>query len=177
MPQRRLALVRHARAAAAGGGGGGAGVGRGADEHRPLTEMGRRQAAATAGALRAAGLGEPDLVLVSSAVRARQTWEVIGAFLAAGAVRVEPALYETSAAALVHLLAATPDRVRTLVVVGHEPVVSATALALAGEGSEEAALARVRVGAGTGSATVLAVDGGWAGLELGACRLLSTWSP
>jgi phosphohistidine phosphatase len=167
---RRLVLVRHAKADPADRGGPG-------DHARPLTGRGRRQAAATGALLDAAGLGAVDLVLVSSAERARQTWAGMAGAVRAGAVAVEDGLYETSAPALVHRLAAAGDDVRSLVVVGHEPVVSAAAAALAGEGSDGPALARVRAGAATGSASVLELAGAWGDLALGRCRLVAHLVP
>lgn len=167
---RRLVLVRHAKADPADRGGPG-------DHGRALTDRGRRQAAATGALLDAAGLGAVDLVLVSSAVRAQQTWAGMASVLRAGAVAVEDGLYETSPQALVHRLAAAGDDVAALVVVGHEPVVGATAAALAGEGSDGAALARVRAGAATGSASVLELDGAWGDLALGRCRLVAHLVP
>lgn len=163
-------LVRHAKAAAADRGGPG-------DHARPLTERGRAQAAATGALLRGAGLAAVDLALVSSAARAQQTWTGMATVLRAGAVAVEDGLYETAPQALVHRVAAVGGDVASLVVVGHEPVVSAAAVALAGEGSDGAALSRVRSGAATGSASVLELDGAWADLALRRCRLVAHLVP
>ena len=168
---RRLVLVRHAKAATAAPAGGEG------DHGRPLTDRGRRQAAATGALLDAAGLGAVGLVLVSSALRARQTWAGMATVVRAGAVEVEDQLYETSPQALVRRLAVADDDVRALVVVAHEPVVSATAEALAGGGSDGAALARVRAGAATGSASVLELAGAWGDLAPGRCRLVAHLVP
>jgi phosphohistidine phosphatase len=75
--------------------------------------------------------------------------------------------------ALVHLLAATGDEVGTLVVVGHEPVLSGAAAALAGPGSDPGALAAARLGLGTAQVAVLTLHDGWRGLAAGSCRLLA----
>jgi phosphohistidine phosphatase len=164
---RTLVLLRHAAAVPASG------DAPGADAARPLTGRGREQAAATASWLLAEGLGTPDLALVSSALRAGQTWQVLAAGgVDPGTAREEPALYGASPQELVHLLAGTPDPVRSLLVVGHEPVVSATAVALAGPGSDGAVLASVRAGARTAQAVVLVLDGAWADLAHGSCRLV-----
>src|SRR5690625_5108607 len=50
------------------------------DQHRPLARRGRRQAPAT-GRWLAQHLPAPDLVLVSVAVRAQQTWELLASEL------------------------------------------------------------------------------------------------
>lgn len=165
---RTLVLLRHAAAAPASG------SAPDADAARPLTAAGRQDAAATASWLLGAGLGTPDLALVSRALRAGQTWQVLAAAgVDPGTVREEPDLYQVSAQGLVALVAGTPDAVRSLLVVGHEPVVSTAAAALAGQGSDGAALARVRAGVRPGQAVVLQLDGGWHDLAGGTCRLVA----
>ena len=75
MTTHRLVLLRHAKAEH------GLDV---PDHDRPLTLRGRRQSAEVGTALAEAGL-VPDLVLCSSSVRTRQTWE-----LARGPLGAEP---------------------------------------------------------------------------------------
>ena len=62
----RLILMRHAQAEASAPSGG--------DEARPLSAAGRAEALLMGRALAERGL-KPDLALVSTAVRTRQTWE------------------------------------------------------------------------------------------------------
>lgn len=166
---RTLVLVRHGKA--------GVGSTDGTDHGRALAPRGADQSAATAAWLAAGGLGSPDLVLVSSALRTAQTWAAMAPALHPGTVREEPALYDTSADELVHLVAGTPEEVGSLLLVGHEPVVSGAADALAGEGSDGALLAQVRAGVSTGAAVVLEVDGPWSGLRLGSARLVGHHRP
>ena len=165
-PGLTLVLLRHAEAAAAV-----PGPQPDADLARPLTARGRAQARASAQWLSASGAGNPDLVLVSPARRTAQTWAELAALVHPGTLREEPALYEASATALVHLLAALPDEAGSVLVVAHEPAVSAAAAALAGPGSDGAALARVRAGAAPGSASVLVHPGPWSSLAGGSCVL------
>ena len=99
-----LVLVRHASAEPAH-----------RDDHaRRLTDRGR----AEAGELRA-WLDEvrPDRVLVSSAVRARETWELAGD----APPVVSDDLYTAGTTEVRELVALTPPEVRALVVVGHNP--------------------------------------------------------
>ena len=173
-PGLTLVLLRHAEAAAAGPRGP---SGADADLARPLTPRGRAQARAAAEWLRAAGAGAVDLVLVSPALRTAQTWAELAEVLHPGTVREEPSLYDAPALGLVHLLAALPEEVRSVLVVAHEPAVSAAAVALAGSGSDGAALARVRAGAAPASASVLAHPGPWAGVTGGSCVLRSHAAP
>lgn len=166
---RTLVLVRHGEAEVTSADG--------TDHGRALAPRGAAQAASTATWLVERGLGSPDLVLVSSALRTALTWAEMAPALSPGTVREEPSLYDTSAEELVHLVAATPDEVASLLLVGHEPVVSGAADALAGAESDGALLARVRAGVSTGDAVVLEVTGPWGGLELGSARLVAHHHP
>ena len=139
---RRLLLLRHAKA-----------------EHpeqipdiqRPLSLVGRKQSVAVGTAVAAADL-VPDLVLCSSSVRTRQTWDLVRSSLGADPeVRYLDDLYYAGSSALVELLRAVPGDVRTVLVVGHEPTVSQAAVLLAGPDSDPATLERVRIGVPTGS--------------------------
>jgi phosphohistidine phosphatase len=106
-------------------------------------------------------------VLCSSAVRTRQTWDLIRGEL----VDIEPEvlitdqLYETSVAALLAQLREIDDRVCTVLVVGHEPTLSRTAVRLAGEASDEAAVGQVQLGMSTGTFTVRKLERRWKELE------------
>ena len=119
--ERRLVLLRHAKAAAPEPGQ--------RDVDRPLTARGLADAAAV-GAWLAAHLGRPDLVLCSPAVRTRQTWSgAVGAAanLAAADVQLEPSVYEAWPDTLLDLVRAVPDDRATVVLVGHAPGVPALA--------------------------------------------------
>lgn len=163
---RRLVLLRHAKAEPAGGPTG--------DEVRPLALTGRRQAGRVGGVLVASGL-VPELALVSPAVRTRQTWELVrGAFGGAEPeVLHDDALYAGGVPDLLGLLRGVDERVRTVLVVGHEPTVSAAAAALAGPGSDTAALMRVRTHLPTGAYAVLELEPAqhWDALAPGGARL------
>ncbi|GIG28806.1 SixA phosphatase family protein [Cellulomonas marina] len=167
---RRLVLLRHARAEHTTG----------ADHVRPLAVEGRRQAQAVGATL--AGLGlVPDLVLCSSALRTRQTWELVrqGLGTPAGSppVEVRDALYESGLAELVALVGGAPADARTVLVVGHEPTISMASAALAGPGSDEAVVARVRTGLPTAGWTLLTLGGGWPTLAPRAAALVRAGSP
>jgi phosphohistidine phosphatase len=153
---RRLVLLRHAKAEPAGGV---------ADELRALAPLGVRQAESVGTALRAAGL-VPELALVSSAVRTQETWRHVATTLAAEPepeVVVSDALYLAHPDEVLELVRRTDARVRTLLVVGHEPAMSSLATVLAGAG-EPADVAQVRAGLPTATYAVLDVVGPWADL-------------
>ena len=109
---RTLTLLRHAKSD----------WNTGVDDHaRPLNARGRRDADA-AGRLLAERGWRPDLVLCSSAVRTRQTWEYArSAGADAGEVRIEPRIYEAATSTLVGLVQAVDPAVTQLMLIGHGP--------------------------------------------------------
>jgi phosphohistidine phosphatase len=165
--QRRLVVVRHAKAEPHG---------TRPDHERALTPRGRRDAAAVGAWLVGQRL-RPDLALCSDAVRAQQTWEAARAALGEVPTRLEPRLYDVSAASVVQLIAETDAGVGTLVVVGHEPTMSAVGAALAGPESDGAAVASLRAHFPTAGVAVLTLDGEWSALQADACTLVAVAAP
>ncbi len=130
----RLAILRHAEAVPLAEAG---------DLERPLTPSGRDMSERMGRYFRDTKL-EPDLVLVSPARRARETFE----WLQQGAaekfkVDVAPALYNASSETLEAIVAAVPKEVKFLLVIGHNPGFAEFANALAGKG-KKAELAKMR---------------------------------
>ncbi|WP_426595447.1 SixA phosphatase family protein [Cellulomonas sp. McL0617] len=159
---RQLVLLRHAKAEHPE---------RMEDIQRPLSLVGRRQAGRVGAALAADGL-VPDLVLCSSSVRTRQTWELARSTLGATPdVQFVEAIYYAGPRELLEAVQGVPDDVRTLLVVGHEPTMSHAAAGLAGPDSDPTTLARVRVGVPTASWSLLAVGTTWADLTPGSATL------
>ncbi|HEY8717929.1 SixA phosphatase family protein [Pengzhenrongella sp.] len=165
---RRLVLLRHAKAEHGGQ----------ADELRPLALAGRRQCFKVGAALSRLDL-VPELVLCSSAVRARQTWDLVRGGLGdvEPEVLVTDALYEAGVRQVLGQVHDVDERIRTVLVVGHEPTISATASALAGDGSVEDAVTHVFNGLSTGTFVVLELDGTWGDLAVGTARLTEVVSP
>ncbi|WP_425953950.1 SixA phosphatase family protein [Xylanimonas sp. McL0601] len=170
MTVRRLVLLRHAKAEP--------GRDEVPDEMRPLATNGRKQAGGVGKTFSAAGLA-PELALVSTALRTRQTWDLLAKHLDGpqGEVRLEPELYEASVADVLELVRSVADGVRTVLVVGHEPTMAATAAHLAGPGSDDAALAQVRVGVPTATYSVLESEDAWADWGRSRARLLTVTRP
>jgi phosphohistidine phosphatase len=110
--QHTLILLRHAKSDWSGGE---------ADRLRPLATRGRRQAA-EAGRWLAASVDHLDLAVVSPAERARSTWELASAELAAPPpTRFEERAYAASGEALLRLVQELDDDLATVVLVGHNP--------------------------------------------------------
>ena len=160
MQPRRLLLVRHAKA--------GDGP---VDAERPLTERGTHQATAMGSRLEQAGLA-PDRVIVSPARRAAQTWELASAQLgAAPPPIVDERIYDNTVEALLAAIRETPDDVRTVAVVGHNPSIGELAAVLdGGQGSPEARRA-VDGGFPAGGVAVFRLPGSFAALAPGAATL------
>ncbi len=155
---RTLVLLRHAKAEHHA---------RVSDEMRALTPGGRRQAHGVGDALAAAGL-QPDRVLCSTSVRTRQTYELVSSGLGVRPdVEFLEELYDSGVSGSLDVIGGTPPGAATLLVVGHEPVMSGIAYVLAGPGSDESALARVRAGVPTGAYVVVRLSVPWDALSRG----------
>ncbi len=91
------------------------------DFARPLAERGRRDAPRMGKALKERGPA-PDLIVSSTAARARQTIEV---FVKAAGFNITPqfedAIYGASSAELIHLVRRLPDDRQCALLVGHNP--------------------------------------------------------
>jgi phosphohistidine phosphatase len=149
------------------------------DHERPLARRGQRDAPVMGRWLRAAGY-VPDLVLCSTARRARETWQLAQAELgAAPQVRYSGGVYEAAPADLIGLARKMASSVRVLLIVGHNPAMEELALDLAsGEGATAAmALDRMRAKFPTAAVAVLDVTGGWAGLSRENTRLARFVTP
>jgi phosphohistidine phosphatase len=161
---RRLILLRHAKSAWPDV----------ADHDRPLAGRGRRAATAAGRWLRESGL-VPDLVLCSTALRARETWQLAAEELGSHPrTTFEQRVYGANAAELLDLARQTSSGFRTLMIVGHEPSMSDMTLELASaqpgdDGGE--ALERVRAKFPTAAVAVLTFTGGWPELGPGQARL------
>ena len=90
------------------------------DRQRPLNARGARQAPATGKWLSNNGI-QPDLALVSPAVRAQRTWEIVAAELPTQPrVEVSETAYTFDGRDLLRLVRGAPE-VTTLAIVGHNP--------------------------------------------------------
>lgn len=102
------------------------------DHERPLNDRGVRSARVMGRVLSAEGL-VPDLVVTSTAVRARSTASLASeAGDWASEIVLDPTLYGSGADAAVQAAAAAPD-VSRLMLVGHEPTWSTLVSVLSGE--------------------------------------------
>jgi phosphohistidine phosphatase len=160
---RTLIVLRHAQAAAGYGSG---------DAGRPLTGRGRRDAAHAGRELAARRL-VPDLVLCSTARRAEQTWQALSRARSPEwkpEVSHDSRIYDASATTLLELLWETDDKVRTVLLVGHNPAVTELVHTLV-RGLDPG------MGMTTSAFAVIGVAGDWLDITPAAGGLQRFWTP
>jgi phosphohistidine phosphatase len=142
MPERTLILMRHAKSDWSSNE---------ADADRPLSGRGLRQAP-QAGRWLADNIDSIDLAVVSSANRARHTWELASAELDnSPPIRIDDRAYGASASELLVVVRDLPDDADTVVLVGHNPGMEDLVSLLTGES----------VPMPTSALTVIRLDGSW----------------
>jgi phosphohistidine phosphatase len=123
---RRLLLVRHAKAERSQPGG--------RDRDRVLAERGRADALKL-GAYMVRHAFLPDLAVVSTAARTRETWQQIAAaFQDCPPARFEDRIYEVSPDAILAVIKETGTEIGTLLLIGHNPGLQELAAVLVGSG-------------------------------------------
>ena len=141
-----------------------------ADHERPLAPRGKKATRRIAEHVRDAGIA-PDLVLCSTALRARQTLAGLLPVLGGDVdVRIEEGLYGASVGDLLARLRAVDDGIASVLVVGHNPTLHGLALKLTERGD---LLERFP----TGALASLAFTTGWAELGDGAAELEGLFFP
>lgn len=165
---RRLILLRHAKSAWPDG----------VDDFaRPLADRGRR-AAPLIGAYLARRRLTPDLVLVSPARRAEDTWSLVRKLLPeTTAHRLEERIYESSAETLLAVIRQTAAATRTLMIIGHNPGLEDLARQLLASREGEHA-ERLLEKYPTAGLAVFDVDGAdWSAVQPGRGRLKAFVTP
>lgn len=133
------------------------------DHDRPLQVKGRGRAANLRRWLEDRGLG-CDLVLCSTALRTRQTLDIVLPALGAPEVRYESSIYEAGPAELMALLHGLDDGVERALIVGHDPGLPLLASSLAMTATGDA-MERLRRKYPTSAFAMLTFgEAGWAGL-------------
>jgi phosphohistidine phosphatase len=161
MRDRTLVLLRHSKADRP------AGV---TDISRPLTARGHADAAA-AGVWLARHDYQPDLVLCSPSKRTRQTWHGIAVALPKGSapdVRYDAEVYDGDATDLLALARAAGGKIRTILMIGHNPSISVLSAMLdptAGGDSD---------GLRTSGLAVHRLTGRWSDLRSGGATITDT---
>jgi phosphohistidine phosphatase len=160
---RRLLLLRHAKSERSQPGS--------RDQDRVLADRGRADAPKL-GAYMVRHALKPDLVVVSTAARTRETWALVAAaFDQSPVVNFEDRLYEASAEAILQVIKETDPKIGTLLVVGHNPGLQELAAMLVAAGDVEA---RQRLKENFPTAALAVINfalGDWSRVHLHAGRL------
>ena len=161
-----LMLLRHAKSSLSGGDV--------TDRDRPLSSRGRRDAEAMMPSI--ARDFCPDRILCSPARRARETLAALLPFTGeVSDIMIVEDLYD-HAGDYVDVIARHGGDVDRLMVVGHNPSIQATAVALTGTG-EEPLRAQLREKLPTCALAVIEFPGTWGGLEPLSGRLIAFRRP
>jgi phosphohistidine phosphatase len=143
-----------------------------ADHARPLAPRGQIAARRIADHLRQ-GRIQIDLALCSSAVRARQTLDIVAPALGETCqVRIEDELYAADAMGLLQRLRRVDDAVGSALLVGHNPALWDLAVSLAADGAE-VPLLRMREKFPTGGLAEVTADRSWGEWDGGVAFLTS----
>jgi phosphohistidine phosphatase len=147
----RLILLRHAKTEARAPGG--------EDIDRALVERGRADAGRMGRILAGAGMS-PDLVLVSPAVRTRETWTLASPAFPPVRVEIRDGLYDATPEEVVDELKRGVATAGTVMVVGHNPSLHELAISFVEDGcGDPADIERVSAGFPTATAATFRFDG------------------
>lgn len=136
------------------------------DIRRPLSSRGTRDAVVAGQQLASLGI---DVVLLSPATRAQQTWQCLQmGGVECDDVRTTDALYHAWTPEVIQTINGLPDEARTVLVIGHEPTLSH----LIGTLATPSPLGRaIQEKFPTSAVAVLTRAGGWGDIAPGQCRL------
>ncbi|PPS77672.1 SixA phosphatase family protein [Streptomyces sp. MH60] len=164
---RRIVLFRHAKADWP----------QVTDHERPLADRGRMDAAEAG--RRLADTGVPfDQALCSTSVRTRETWKLaVQEFPHRPKTVYEERIYDASPGELIAVLNETPDDLRNVLVIGHNPGIEALTEILAGSAEDEVRARINRRGFPTAAFAVLTFTGSWKDVEPGRAALVDYWAP
>ena len=164
---RRIVLFRHAKADWP----------QVSDHERPLADRGRKEAAEAG--RRLADTGIPvDQALCSTSVRTRETWKLaVAEFPHRPKTVYEERIYEASPGELIAVLNETPDDLRNVLVIGHNPAMEGLTEILAGSAEDDVRERMGRRGFPAAAFAVLSFTGSWKTVEPGVASLVDYWAP
>lgn len=146
------------------------------DADRPLDSRGIR-AAPKIGAEIARREWVPDHAIVSTALRAWQTWDLASSqWDDCPEPSFDDRIYMAMPAVLRSIAAGVPANVQTLMIVGHNPGLADFALSLAGNGSDKKAVKKLTRKFPTAALARIQLSG-WANLSEGSGRLTHCIKP
>jgi len=150
-----------------------------ADHDRPLNARGRQAAAAMGVAMRELGLS-PDIILVSPALRTRETLAALEPWDDSPLTEILDPLYLAPASRLLHMLQEMAETARSVLLIGHNPGLHDLAILLAGEQAvlgDDKPARDLAEGFPTATLAEFVVPGPWHALDFGRARLLRLLRP
>lgn len=167
MTTRRLILIRHAKAETAGID----------DAQRQLAPRGERDAREVGRWLEQAGV-RSGVAAVSPARRTVQTWDLaVEEMSRAPRTVYDKRIYQATVDDLLAVISQAPPRVRTLVIVGHNPSIEALAVGLDDGQGNRAAAKEIALKFPTSAIAVLDAAGPWTAFTPGRATLVSFTAP
>lgn len=150
---KQILLMRHAKAVPAVDG---------LDDYdRPLSEKGYADADLMGRYIASLNI-RPSYVACSAALRTRQTWEILSAYLPEHQPMLfEENLYLASALALSYRLRELNNRAASVMVIGHNPGLEELTRMMSGEGSAEEDMDALRSGMPTASLACILTEAGF----------------
>lgn len=144
------------------------------DFHRPINVRGRKAAPAMGHYMQQHGI-QPDLILCSAAIRARETLALILAVLdGEPTIEIEDGLYLASAEMLLKRLRRLGDEPESVMLIGHNPGLHDLVLSLAAPGEQQVPAAKYP----TAALTELVFEGqDWRDVGPGTGHLLRFVTP
>jgi phosphohistidine phosphatase len=144
------------------------------DHDRPLAKRGRKDAPRIGRWLRTHGY-VPDIVICSTALRTRQTWDLVAPEVNGSArVQFEPRAYAASALTLLYLCRELPDTCHAALLIAHNPGIEELAASLGGaqEGGQEGAPEPAGLRFPTAAVAVFEFTGAWSALAPGQANMI-----
>lgn len=149
-----LILIRHGKAAEGE-----------VDIERPLTDRGRRDGAAVGRFLAAEGV-RIGQAAVSSALRARQTWDAVQAdYVGSVDLVIDDRIYDNEVTELLEVIQETADDVEVLALVGHNPSFEQLAHALDDGTGDSQARQTLNSGFPTSGVAIFECAPSWSGVR------------
>lgn len=140
------------------------------DWHRNLTDRGREQSTSMGEVLADLDLPDRVLAIVSTALRAAQTWEQMAPALGTGVdVRPTPAMYTFDEDDILQVLREVDEDEDTVLLVGHNPGLSYLTTLLTGEDLPNDPAVAKHGDLRTCRGVVLEYDGLWCDIDSGDC--------
>jgi phosphohistidine phosphatase len=147
------------------------------DHERPLNKRGEHDAARVGRWLREREIA-PDVALVSSALRTRETYELVaGELERAPRLQISDEAYAAGAGDLLDLVRKASDDVAQLLVIAHNPGIGTLASLIDDETSDVPERFQMRVDYRTSACAVFDVFTDWAELDPGRARLVTFTVP